>query len=144
MNDGPALPAGTPGGFALSLLREIADRLAVLAETGEPHAIDLTGLPMSKRDCEELEELLGHGEVEAALDVAGETRVWETRYSGVWWIRHMGAGDRVASERIEIVAVPQILCADPADIAAAARRFADDLAERNDTIPQEESVHVPA
>lgn len=129
-------------GMAMSLMQEIAERLGILAEGGEPHAIDLLGIPMSKRDRDELEAMLGRGEVEVTLDVAGASRLWETQYSGVWWIRHFGEGERVASERIEIVSVPEILSAHRLDMAAAAQRLSDELAEANDLTPQEESTHV--
>ena len=42
------------------------------------------------------------------LKVAGTSEIWETRYAGVWWVRHFGAGDKIAAERIEIAAIPQI------------------------------------
>ncbi len=56
------------------------------------------------------------------LEVAGTSELWETRYAGVWWVRHFGDGDRIASERIEIAAIPQILVSQDEDIAAAAAR----------------------
>ena len=113
-------------GMADSLLQEIAERLAAFANAGEASAIDLRSLPMAPSDRDELEERLGHGDVSAMLDVAGRSEVWETGYAGVWWVRHFGAGDAVAAERIEITAVPEILVAHSADIAcrlpAPARR----------------------
>ena len=117
-------------GMAHSLLAEIAERLDALAASGEPAAIDLLSLPMTPADRAELEELLGHGELEAALDVAGLSQIWETGYAGVWWIRHFGGGEKVAAERIEITALPDILMTHDADIAAASMRLRDDLAER--------------
>lgn len=118
-------------GLAKSLLREIADRLAVLAATGEPHAIDLRALPLTAADHADLVEALGNGEVEAVLRVAGESTVRETAYPGVWWITHMGdagmAGPQVAAETIEICRVPDILSAHPEDIGRAARQLAETL-----------------
>jgi HupH hydrogenase expression protein, C-terminal conserved region len=115
-------------GLAQSVLREIVQHLSVLATRGESGAIDLHSLPMTQADRSELEESLGHGDVEAMLNVAGTSEIWETRYSGVWWLRHFGADDRIATERIEITAVPEILVAHNADIIAAVARLNGDLA----------------
>ena len=84
-------------GLAQSVLREIAELLSVLVAEGETGAIDLHGLPMTPADRSELEESLGRGDVEAILNVAGTSEVWETRYSGVWWVRHFGADDKMPS-----------------------------------------------
>ena len=125
-------------GLAQSLLREIAEHLAKLAGTGKAAAIDLLSLPMTPADRAELERALGHGEVAAALDAAGTSEVWETGYAGVWWIRHLGSGDKIASERIEITRVPEILLTHRDDIAEAAERLADDLANHK----VKESAHA--
>jgi hydrogenase-1 operon protein HyaF len=121
-------PEVSPGPLARSVLREIAERLAELARTGEPAAIDLRSLPLKASDRSELEDSLGRGDVTATLNVAGTSELWETRYSGVWWVRHLGAGDRIAAERIEISIVPEILVTHGADIAHAAERMRADLA----------------
>jgi HupH hydrogenase expression protein, C-terminal conserved region len=114
--------------LAQSVMREIMQRLSVLATSGEGGAIDLHSLPMTQADRGELEQSLGRGDVEATLNVAGTSEIWETRYSGVWWLRHFGADDKIATERIEITAIPEILVAHCADITAAAARLNDDLA----------------
>jgi hydrogenase-1 operon protein HyaF len=116
-------------GMAQSLLHEIARRLTQLAETGEVSAIDLRSLPMTTADRSELEDRLGRGEIEALLTVTGTSEIWETRYAGVWWVRHFGAGERVAAEQIEITKAPQILASHPDDVAAAAERLRDHLSE---------------
>jgi len=90
--------------------------------------------------------LLGKGELRCSLALLGKTEVWETAYTGVWWVRHLGADDRVSSETIEITWVPEILRAHPDDVAEAERR----LAERIDQGPgvkheqePEEATHDP-
>ncbi len=117
-------------GLAQSVLREIAERLSVLASKGETGVIDLRSLPMTPADCSELEETLGRGDVEAILNVAGTSEIWESRYCGVWWVRHFGADDKIATERIEIVTVPEILVTVSDDIAIAAVRLHHDLARQ--------------
>ena len=115
--------SGRSTGMALSILAEIGQMLDTLADKGQPGSIDLRSLPLSDTDREELESLLGHGEVHAELQLAGTSEVWETAYPGVWWIRHRGAGDKIASEEIAVCPVPEILITHPVDIQAAARRL---------------------
>ncbi len=122
--------AGLRTGMADSLLREIAEHLHGLTSTGECAAIDLRSLPITAADRSELEERLGHGDIEALLTAAGTSEIWETRYAGVWWVRHLGAGGKVAAERIEITTCPEILTSDAADVAAASRRLAEELIHR--------------
>ncbi len=129
-------------GIADSLIVEIADHLARLAATGEGAAIDLRSLPMTAADRDDLEGFLGRGEVAAELDVAGKSHVWETRYAGVWWVRHLMADGRVATETIEIAPVPSLLAACAEDIATAARNLRHTLSERNGTGDAAEVAHV--
>ena len=120
---------GKHTGMAWSILAEIGQLLEALSANGEAGSIDLRSLPMTDADREQLEELLGRGEVQADLDLAGASEVWETSYAGVWWIRHKGAGDKIASEEIAVTAVPEILITHPVDIEAAATRLRDDLSQ---------------
>lgn len=132
MRDGgaPCVTAATTG-MAHSVLAEIGRLLENLAETGSTGSVDLRSLPLTDADRAQLEELLGPGEVSAELDIAGRSTVRETSFSGVWWIRHLGAGDRIAAEEIAVCPVPEILLSHPADIDAAARRIRHTLNESN-------------
>jgi hydrogenase-1 operon protein HyaF len=114
-------------GMALSILAEVGRLLEALAEHGREAAIDLRSIPLTEADRADLEERLGRGEVSARLDLAGESEVWETRYAGAWWIRHRGAGGKIASEQIAICRIPEILLTHPVDIEAAAARLQADL-----------------
>jgi len=114
-------------GMALSVLTEISRMLETLAESGEPGFIDLRSLPLSDTDRAQLEELLGRGEVRAELEVAGASEIWETAYPGVWWVRHCGAGGKVATEEISVCRIPEILISHPVDIEAAASRLRQEL-----------------
>jgi hydrogenase-1 operon protein HyaF len=118
---------GHTTGMAYSILAEIGQLLTALSERGEAGAIDLRSLPMTDADRGQLEEILGRGEVRAELDLAGATEVWETSYNGVWWIRHKGEGDKIATEEIAVTSMPEILMTHPVDIAAASRRIRQDL-----------------
>jgi hydrogenase-1 operon protein HyaF len=110
------------------VLREVAERLEALAERGECGVIDLKSLPLSDSHLQQLRERLGRGEVSAQLEILGPSEIWETRYPGVWWVRHLGVTDLVAAERIEITRVPDILSAALPDVVTAAQSLNDDLA----------------
>lgn len=125
-----------------SVAREVAERLAAFARTGETSAIDLRSLPMSDADRAELLAWFGEGEVAIAVEVAGPSRIHETRFAGVWWVRHFGADDRVAAERIEIGPVPEIVIADRADIAAASAHLAAEVSADSVQPPREVAEHV--
>ena len=118
---------GRTTGMAWSVLAEVGRLLEDLAATGRTASVDLRSLPLTDADREELDGLLGRGEVRVELDLAGRSEVWETGYPGAWWIRHRGAGDRISSEEIAVCPVPEILGAHPADIETAARRLRRDL-----------------
>ena len=131
-------------GMAWSILSEIRTLLGRLAEHAESSAIDLRSIPLTEADRIQLEELLGRGEVSASLEVLGRTEVWEIGYTGVWWVRHMGAEDQVSSEEIAITPVPEILRAHPVDIVASAERLDTILDDhtREDRDSREEGKHV--
>ncbi len=119
-------------GMAQSLLRELAVALSTLAASGAEAAIDLRSLPMTTADRDELEAALGRGEVGVTLAAAGASEIWETRFAGIWWVRHFGGDGRVASEVIEVTHLPDMLAAHPDDIKAAAGRMATELEEATD------------
>ena len=121
-------PSGLSTGLARSILQEIAAALARLDASGAESAIDLRSLPMTPDDRDELAAHLGEGEVSASLNVSGASEIRETRYAGVWWVRHFGADDALAAERIEIARVPEILMAQAADVTHACSRLRLDLA----------------
>ena len=125
-------PLTRPGltGMADAVLNEIASLAARHGETGAAAAIELTSIPLTGLDREEIVTRLGRGEVEATIDVAGRSEVWETSYAGVWFVRHLGVDGKVATETIEICAAPLILFSHPDDLRAAAARLGEDLRAR--------------
>lgn len=146
MNPDIAAPCQTTlnTGMAWSVLSEVHTLLKRFAETGESGAVDLRGLPLTAADRDQLEELLGRGEVRCTLSLMGRSEVWETAFPGVWWVRHLGAEDTVSSEILEITNVPDILLAHPEDITAAAIRLESrlDQGPAAVTSPEsEESTH---
>ncbi len=130
------LAAPDPTPMVETLLREIAALLANLAASGQAARIDLLSLPIGPAGRAALAERLGRGEVEAALDAGGLSEIWETGFAGVWWVRHFGADDKLASEQIEIATIPAVLPSQPQDIDVAASRLAAGLAQPPAEFPQ--------
>ncbi len=126
-------------GMARSILAEVARLLKSLAQEGTHASIDLRSLPLTDADRQQLEELLGRGEVSVELELAGRSSIWETAYAGAWWVRHRGAEDKISSEEIQVCPVPDILITHAADIQAAAERIKLDLMENHH--PQAEATH---
>ncbi|MBK5931922.1 hydrogenase expression/formation C-terminal domain-containing protein [Halochromatium salexigens] len=113
-----AQPEAEPQHFgnALPILNEIRHALERFAEQGEPTRIDLAAMPFGPGDEDRLMALLGQGEVEASVDALGPTRVWETRFPGVWVLDYANVeGERIALQ-IEVDEVPQMLRTQRADI----------------------------
>lgn len=118
--------SGEPGlsGNAPPLLRELAEQVRHLLETGEPSAIDLSALPLTPADLDWLREKLGGGEISVTLQAGGESTLDETACAGVWWVTHRNEQGAVASQFIEVAFVPELVKAHPADVAIGRERLA--------------------
>ena len=110
-------------GLVDALLMEVAGMLGRLIERGETATVDLRGLPLSPACITDLESRLGHGEISVQLDAAGRSDIHETGFPGVWWIRHSDEAGRLIALLIEVATVPEILRADPADMADSLQRL---------------------
>lgn len=121
MNCSPDFDQNAP--FISALMSEITSLLSELVASGREGAIDLRGLPLLDQDKKQLEDLLGRGEVSALVNAMGETQIWETAYSGVWWLQHIDAEGKVISEQIAITLVPELLKSHIADVKASAQRL---------------------
>jgi hydrogenase-1 operon protein HyaF len=124
----PEAAEGEPGGMALALLREIADQLQAVAGGAARQVIELANLPLTEEDRALLSERLGRGEVEAQVQAAGPTEVFETAFPGVWWVIYRNEAGNPIGEQLEIGPVPMILEAHRDDIRASAERMAQELA----------------
>jgi hydrogenase-1 operon protein HyaF len=112
-------PTGEPGlsGNAPPLLREVAEQVKHLLESGEPSAIDLSALPLTPADLDWLQEKLGAGEIAVTLQANGESTLNETACPGVWWVTHHNEQGAVTSQFIEVAFVPELVKAHPQDVA---------------------------
>ena len=99
-----------PGtGMADAVLNELLDHLRAFIASKQSHVIDLSSLPLSETDKRELEKRLGQGEIEATLSSMGDSKIFETKYSGIWWVKHYTTDGVLIAEFIEITTVPDIL-----------------------------------
>jgi hydrogenase-1 operon protein HyaF len=119
----------TPGpgevltGNVQPILHEILHALRRLSDSGEPRVIDLQSIPFAPGDEARLLDVLGRGEVEVRMHSLGETRIWESVYSGVWVVDHRNAeGERIAFH-IEVARLPGILQAQDEDIRDGVERL---------------------
>lgn len=86
-------------------------------------AVDIKSLPLSDDACSLLKSKMGLGEVNAVVRLSGDTEVYETAFSGVWWITHKNIDGRVLAEHIEVGRVPAILCSHNEDIKQAREKL---------------------
>jgi len=117
-------PTHSPGRMALrALLREIATLLDQLTETGQGGSLDLRSLPLFPGDYDVLQNVLGRGEVQVALNTLGPSTLYETTVPGVWWITHRNEDEEVVSEFIEVTRCPGILHTPDEDLENATSRL---------------------
>ncbi len=119
-----AAPTAALTGNAAVLLREIADRLRRLIDTGETASIDLLAMPLNAADLDWLRERLGTGEIRITLDADGESTLNETNCPGVWWVMHHNPAGGVMSAFIEITPVPELVKAHRDDVQSGLERLA--------------------
>ncbi len=112
---------------AMPLLHEIRHALQHLAKTGDPTTIDLSSIPFGPGDREQLFDILGEGEVSARVHALGETQVHETRYPGVWIVRHQSPVGEELATHIEVTRLPSMLITPEEDLGEAAAQLAADL-----------------
>lgn len=106
-----------------ALKSELLQHLTQLAQQGRQHTIDLTHLPLNPGDKQELESFLGKGEVSVTLSALGESHIFETSYSGIWWVKHHTADGQLLAEFIEITRLPEIIQSHSDDIEQSIKRL---------------------
>lgn len=120
-----------------ALLHEIEAGLAALARDGKVSAIDLRRMPLSEGDAAALRAALGSGEVSAVVAALGATRIYETRFAGVWWVTHYNADGTIVGELIEIARCPSLLPAAEQDVTDGLSRLRAELATDLESLQQE-------
>ncbi len=113
----PSEPRAQPAsGNASAILHELSQMLDDLLSQQQTAMIDLRSLPLSAEDFEQLHAALGEGEVHARLDALGETRIFETAVSGIWWHIYYDSEGETLTEMLEVSRFPEILKSQPEDM----------------------------
>ena len=73
---------------------------------------------------------IDQGEVQASLDLDGESHVQETGISGVWRVDHFDAVGETQSRFVEVTFIPAILRAQPEDAQLGLARLAERLEQK--------------
>ncbi|MDR2012046.1 MAG: hydrogenase expression/formation protein [Rhodanobacter sp.] len=112
---------------APALLAEIADHAAAWNADAPPHIINLSLLPLTPADHALLNTWTGSGRVVLLSRGYGNCRVSATGIPTVWRVTYYNSQDVVILDSIEIVGVPDVVCAAAEDFADSARRLRDVL-----------------
>jgi hydrogenase-1 operon protein HyaF len=123
VQDLASAPAQPLSGNAAVLLREIADRVRRLIDSGETAAIDLLAMPLNAADLDWLHAQLGTGEIRVTLEADGQSTLNETACAGVWWVMHHNPGGGVMSAFIEVTSVPELVKAHMDDVRGGLERL---------------------
>jgi hydrogenase-1 operon protein HyaF len=113
---------------ALPILVELESQLANYVENGQPHSINLSLLPLSEDEVEFLDARLGRGPVDVLSRAYGKCQVISTRTPGIWWVRYYNAMGTLILNSLEVVAIPQVICAAAEDLRDSAVRLDEILA----------------
>jgi len=117
---------------APSILTEIADAVANYKPGTPTHSINLSLLPHTEQDLEYLAQKLGVGDTIILSRGYGNCRVSSTRTNNVWWVQYYNSQDALILNSIEIVNVPEVVCAAQEDIDDSAVRLAEVMAIYNE------------
>ncbi len=108
---------------APSLLSEIAEQVATYNPGDMAHSINLSLLPHTEEDLKYLADRLGVGNTIVLSRGYGNCRVSSTLTDNVWWVQYYNAQDTIILNSIEIINVPEVVCAAQEDIDDSAERL---------------------
>jgi hydrogenase-1 operon protein HyaF len=116
-------------GNVTPIINEIRHALKKLLDEGEATIIDLRAMPMGPGEEQQLESILGIGEVTANIDAMGVSTINETSFAGVWLVTHRNTENAILGKFIEITRYPSILESQTEDMRSALKALPDLLAE---------------
>lgn len=115
----------------LPLLHQVQHALQHLIINNESTSIDLCALSLLSDQEQCLLDFLGKGEVEARLNVFGESILRETKYTGVWLVEHYNPDAELTGRYLEIAWLPNILSSPVEDVHHAFEKLTCHLDELN-------------
>lgn len=117
---------------APSLLSEIAEKVAVYKPGVETHSINLSLLPHTEEDLSYMANKLGVGDTIVLSRGYGNCRVSSTNTKNVWWVQYYNSQDSLILNSVEIIGVPEVVCAAQEDIDDSAERVFEVMDIYND------------
>jgi hydrogenase-1 operon protein HyaF len=93
----------------------------------QPHAINLSLLPLTDEDVAFLDARLGSGPVTILSRGYGNCRISSTGTRNGWWVRYFNSREAIILNTIEITDVPNVACAAPEDLEDSAQRLTEIL-----------------
>ena len=117
---------------APAILTEIAEKVAAYKPGVEAHSINLSLLPHTEEDLQYLARKLGVGDTIVLSRGYGNCRVSSTNTKNVWWVQYYNSQDALILNSIEIIGVPEVVCAAQEDIDDSAERVAEVMSIYND------------
>lgn len=113
---------------ALSILVELSALLDRYRSDGTPGIINLSLLPLSDAEVEFVDARLGRGPVDILSRAYGKCQIIGTRTRDVWWVRYYNSMNTLILNTLEVIRVPEVVCAAPEDLADSAVRLEEILA----------------
>jgi len=113
---------------ALPILVELDAHCERYVSDGTPHVINLTLLPLSESDIEFMDRRLGRGPIDVLSRGYGKCQVIGTQVANVWWVRYYNSMGTPILNTLEVVDVPQVLCAADEDLRDSATRLEEIIA----------------
>lgn len=117
---------------APSLLAEIAEKVAVYKLGVETHSINLSLLPHTEEDLAYMADKLGVGDTIVLSRGYGNCRVSSTNTKNAWWVQYYNSQDSLILNSVEIINVPEVVCAAQEDIDDSAERVFEVMDIYND------------
>ncbi len=120
-----AIDAQLPDGVfnAPSLISELDDKQSSY-KAGDPlHNINLSLLPHTEEDLVYLAAKTGKGSTVVLSRGYGNCRISSTDTKNIWWVQYYNSQDAMILNSIEIVDVPEVVCAAQEDLEDSAERL---------------------
>jgi hydrogenase-1 operon protein HyaF len=89
----------------------------------QPHVVNLSLLPFSVEDQIWLNQRLGNGYAAILSRGYGNCRISSTAVSGIWRVQYFNSTDQLILDTLEVVTVPQVVCAAREDLEDSAERL---------------------
>jgi hydrogenase-1 operon protein HyaF len=117
------------------LLLQVEHALRELRDGGEGTVIDLSAMPFSDQDEQDLRRVLGEGEVSARINAFGPTMIQETAIPGVWLVEHQDVEEKRLMLHVEVTRIPAMLVTPADDIDDGIEAMAALNAEQSESLP---------